>query len=180
LITRAGRRACAGRAVCSRRIDRDHRRDGARDRPYPGLTTITMAHGAVTSTVRTQAVELAPVRVNAIHPGRGRGQSGGERNAAGSGRSHPSADAERPAGDDDNVAAAALSLLDTPGSTQSTGRWTAQMTPIVCSRIHELLRWNSSPDVGEQESSRLAALSSPLERAQPKAWRVSSSLKKCK
>jgi len=28
-----------------------------------------MANGAVTSMVRTLAVELAPVRVNAIHPG---------------------------------------------------------------------------------------------------------------
>jgi NAD(P)-dependent dehydrogenase (short-subunit alcohol dehydrogenase family) len=41
----------------------------ARDWPYPGSTTITMANGAVTSMVRTLAVELAPVRVNAIHPG---------------------------------------------------------------------------------------------------------------
>jgi NAD(P)-dependent dehydrogenase (short-subunit alcohol dehydrogenase family) len=40
----------------------------ARDWPYPGSTTITMANGAVTSMVRTLAVELAPVRVNAIHP----------------------------------------------------------------------------------------------------------------
>jgi NAD(P)-dependent dehydrogenase (short-subunit alcohol dehydrogenase family) len=41
----------------------------ARDWPYPGSTTLTMANGAVTSMVRTLAVELAPVRVNAIHPG---------------------------------------------------------------------------------------------------------------
>jgi NAD(P)-dependent dehydrogenase (short-subunit alcohol dehydrogenase family) len=41
----------------------------ARDRPYPGSTSITMVNGGVTSMVRTLAVELAPVRVNAIHPG---------------------------------------------------------------------------------------------------------------
>jgi NAD(P)-dependent dehydrogenase (short-subunit alcohol dehydrogenase family) len=41
----------------------------ARDWPYPGSTTISMANGAVSSMVRTLAVELAPVRVNAVHPG---------------------------------------------------------------------------------------------------------------
>jgi NAD(P)-dependent dehydrogenase (short-subunit alcohol dehydrogenase family) len=41
----------------------------AKDRPYPGSTTVTAINGAVTAMVRTFAVELAPVRVNAIHPG---------------------------------------------------------------------------------------------------------------
>jgi NAD(P)-dependent dehydrogenase (short-subunit alcohol dehydrogenase family) len=41
----------------------------ARDWPYPESTTITMANGAVTSMVRNLAVELARVRVNAIHSG---------------------------------------------------------------------------------------------------------------
>ncbi len=41
----------------------------ARDRPYPGSTTVTAVNGGVTGLVRTLAVELAPVRVNAIHPG---------------------------------------------------------------------------------------------------------------
>ena len=41
----------------------------ARERPYPGSTTITSANGAVTTMVRTLALEIAPVRVNAIHPG---------------------------------------------------------------------------------------------------------------
>ena len=41
----------------------------ARDWPYLKSTTITMANGAITSMVRNLAVELAPVRVNAIHPG---------------------------------------------------------------------------------------------------------------
>jgi NAD(P)-dependent dehydrogenase (short-subunit alcohol dehydrogenase family) len=40
----------------------------ARDRPYPGSTTVTTVNGAVTSLVRTLVVELAPRRVNAIHP----------------------------------------------------------------------------------------------------------------
>ncbi len=38
-------------------------------RPYPGSTTITTVNGAVSGLVRTLAVELAPIRVNALHPG---------------------------------------------------------------------------------------------------------------
>jgi NAD(P)-dependent dehydrogenase (short-subunit alcohol dehydrogenase family) len=38
-------------------------------RPYAGSTTITTINGAVSGLVRTLAVELAPVRVNALHPG---------------------------------------------------------------------------------------------------------------
>jgi NAD(P)-dependent dehydrogenase (short-subunit alcohol dehydrogenase family) len=41
----------------------------AKDRPYPGSTTVTSVNGAVSTMVRTYATELAPVRVNAIHPG---------------------------------------------------------------------------------------------------------------
>ncbi len=41
----------------------------ARERPYPGSTTVTAINGGVTGLTRTLAVELAPVRVNAIHPG---------------------------------------------------------------------------------------------------------------
>jgi len=41
----------------------------ARERPYPASTTVTTVNGAITSMVRTLAMELAPVRVNAIHPG---------------------------------------------------------------------------------------------------------------
>jgi NAD(P)-dependent dehydrogenase (short-subunit alcohol dehydrogenase family) len=40
----------------------------ARDRPYPGSTTVTTVNGAVTSMVRTFVIELAPRRVNALHP----------------------------------------------------------------------------------------------------------------
>ena len=40
----------------------------ARDRPYPGSTTVTTVNGAVTSLVRTLVIELAPTRVNALHP----------------------------------------------------------------------------------------------------------------
>ena len=40
----------------------------ARDRPYPGSTTVTTVNGAVTSLVRTLVIELAPMRVNALHP----------------------------------------------------------------------------------------------------------------
>ena len=38
-------------------------------RPYPGSTTITTVNGGVEGLARALAVELAPVRVNAIHPG---------------------------------------------------------------------------------------------------------------
>lgn len=41
----------------------------AKDRPYPGSTTVTTVNGAVSTLIRTLAIELAPVRVNAIHPG---------------------------------------------------------------------------------------------------------------
>jgi NAD(P)-dependent dehydrogenase (short-subunit alcohol dehydrogenase family) len=40
----------------------------ARDRPYPGSTTVTTVNGAMTSLVRTLVIELAPRRVNALHP----------------------------------------------------------------------------------------------------------------
>jgi NAD(P)-dependent dehydrogenase (short-subunit alcohol dehydrogenase family) len=38
-------------------------------RPYPGSTMITATNGAVSGVMRTLAVELAPIRVNALHPG---------------------------------------------------------------------------------------------------------------
>ena len=41
----------------------------AKEKPYPGSTTVTSVNGAVETMVRTFAIELAPVRVNAIHPG---------------------------------------------------------------------------------------------------------------
>lgn len=41
----------------------------AKDRPYPGSTTVTTVNGGVSSMIRTPAIELAPVRFNAIHPG---------------------------------------------------------------------------------------------------------------
>lgn len=41
----------------------------AKERPYPGSTTVTSINGAVTTMVHTLALELAPIRVNALHPG---------------------------------------------------------------------------------------------------------------
>jgi NAD(P)-dependent dehydrogenase (short-subunit alcohol dehydrogenase family) len=41
----------------------------AKDRPYPGSTTVSTINGGVTGMVHTLAVELGPMRVNAIHPG---------------------------------------------------------------------------------------------------------------
>lgn len=41
----------------------------AKERPYPGSTTVTTVNGGVATMVHTLALELAPIRVNAIHPG---------------------------------------------------------------------------------------------------------------
>jgi NAD(P)-dependent dehydrogenase (short-subunit alcohol dehydrogenase family) len=41
----------------------------AKLRPYPGSTTITTINHGVDGLVRTMAIELAPIRVNALHPG---------------------------------------------------------------------------------------------------------------
>jgi NAD(P)-dependent dehydrogenase (short-subunit alcohol dehydrogenase family) len=41
----------------------------AKLRPYPGSTTITTINHGVDGLVRTMAAELAPIRVNALHPG---------------------------------------------------------------------------------------------------------------
>ncbi len=41
----------------------------AKDKPYPGSTTVSTINGGVIGMVNTLAIELAPIRVNAIHPG---------------------------------------------------------------------------------------------------------------
>jgi NAD(P)-dependent dehydrogenase (short-subunit alcohol dehydrogenase family) len=41
----------------------------AKDRPYPGSTTVTTVNGGISSLINTLAIELAPIRFNAIHPG---------------------------------------------------------------------------------------------------------------
>jgi NAD(P)-dependent dehydrogenase (short-subunit alcohol dehydrogenase family) len=41
----------------------------AKDKPYPGSTTVSTVNGGVMGMVNTLAVELAPIRVNALHPG---------------------------------------------------------------------------------------------------------------
>jgi len=41
----------------------------AKERPYPGSTTISTINGGVVGMVHTLASELAPIRVNGIHPG---------------------------------------------------------------------------------------------------------------
>jgi NAD(P)-dependent dehydrogenase (short-subunit alcohol dehydrogenase family) len=40
----------------------------AKDRPYPGSITVSTANGGVTGLVHALVVELAPIRINAIHP----------------------------------------------------------------------------------------------------------------
>jgi NAD(P)-dependent dehydrogenase (short-subunit alcohol dehydrogenase family) len=41
----------------------------ARVRPYPGSTMVSTVNGGVIGMVRTLSVELAPIRVNSLHPG---------------------------------------------------------------------------------------------------------------
>lgn len=41
----------------------------AKDAPYPGSTTVSTVNGGIDGLTRTMALELAPMRVNAIHPG---------------------------------------------------------------------------------------------------------------
>lgn len=41
----------------------------AKERPYPGSTTVTAVNGALSTMVKSFVVELAPLRTNAIHPG---------------------------------------------------------------------------------------------------------------
>lgn len=41
----------------------------AKERPYPGSTTVSTVNGGVSGLVRTLVSELAPIRVNALHPG---------------------------------------------------------------------------------------------------------------
>ena len=41
----------------------------AKERPYPGSTTVSTVNGGVSTMINTLAVELAPIRFNAIHPG---------------------------------------------------------------------------------------------------------------
>jgi NAD(P)-dependent dehydrogenase (short-subunit alcohol dehydrogenase family) len=41
----------------------------AKERPYPGSTTVSTVNGGVIGLMNTLVVELAPIRVNVIHPG---------------------------------------------------------------------------------------------------------------
>jgi NAD(P)-dependent dehydrogenase (short-subunit alcohol dehydrogenase family) len=40
----------------------------SKDHPYPGSTVISAANAAVRGLVRTLSIELAPIRVNSVHP----------------------------------------------------------------------------------------------------------------
>jgi NAD(P)-dependent dehydrogenase (short-subunit alcohol dehydrogenase family) len=40
----------------------------AKERPYPGSLTVTTVNGGISSMIRSLATQLAPIRVNAIHP----------------------------------------------------------------------------------------------------------------
>jgi NAD(P)-dependent dehydrogenase (short-subunit alcohol dehydrogenase family) len=41
----------------------------AKDRPYPGSITVSTVNGGVVGLVNALALEMAPIRVNAVHPG---------------------------------------------------------------------------------------------------------------
>lgn len=40
----------------------------AKDRPYPGSTMVSTVNGGISTLIHTLALELAPIRFNAIHP----------------------------------------------------------------------------------------------------------------
>lgn len=40
----------------------------AKERPYPGSTTVATVNGGIATMIHALAVELAPIRVNAVHP----------------------------------------------------------------------------------------------------------------
>jgi NAD(P)-dependent dehydrogenase (short-subunit alcohol dehydrogenase family) len=41
----------------------------AKDRPYPGSTTVSTVNGGILGLVRSLVTELMPIRVNSLHPG---------------------------------------------------------------------------------------------------------------
>jgi NAD(P)-dependent dehydrogenase (short-subunit alcohol dehydrogenase family) len=41
----------------------------AKDRPYPGSITVSTVNGGIVGLVNALALEMAPIRVNALHPG---------------------------------------------------------------------------------------------------------------
>ena len=41
----------------------------AKEKPYPGSTTVTSVNGGVEKMLNTIALEIAPIRINAVHPG---------------------------------------------------------------------------------------------------------------
>lgn len=41
----------------------------AKDAPYPGSTTVSTINGGVDGLMNALALDLAPIRVNALHPG---------------------------------------------------------------------------------------------------------------
>jgi hypothetical protein len=51
-----------------RRVRRPVRRD-AKERPYPGSTTVSTVNGGIVGLTRTLVEELRPKRSNSIHPG---------------------------------------------------------------------------------------------------------------
>lgn len=84
-------------------------------RPYPGSTSVSAMNGAVVGMMRTYVAELAPVRINVIHPGL---VVGTETHAAGPPALIAGLLARTPSGrfaTVDDIAQAAQFLLDCPG-----------------------------------------------------------------
>ena len=72
----------------------------ARDRPYPGSTTVTAVNGAVTSMVRTFVIELAPTARQRAAPGDRGGQPAVGRHAGRAPRRTDRSNADRTSRDD--------------------------------------------------------------------------------
>ena len=70
----------------------------AKDRPYPGSITVSTVNGGIVGLVNALALEMAPIRVNALHPGHRRRQPVLVRQARGRARRLRLADADQAAG----------------------------------------------------------------------------------
>ena len=84
----------------------------AKDRPYPGSTTVSTVNGGITGMVRTLAMELAPIRVNALASRHRRRQPGMGGQAAGGARGRARPHAARAADHDGRDRGACEFLLE--------------------------------------------------------------------
>ena len=83
----------------------------AKDRPYPGSVTVSTVNGGVVGLVNALALEMAPIRVNALHPGIVGDSPFWSGKPRGRARRLRRADADRPAGHDGRTSSTAVDFL---------------------------------------------------------------------